>query len=85
MPPATKLWHWPTMSLCWLNWFRHDILTVAGPSYTDRCELYDFVVAELKARARNAPIGWSRSAALCRINAMTYSPSHAGSMRIWSN
>ena len=47
-----------------VDWFRHDILTVAGPCYTDRCELYDFVVAELKARARNALIGWSRSAAL---------------------
>ena len=31
-----------------VGWFRHDILTVAGPCYTDRCQLYDFVVAELR-------------------------------------
>ena len=34
-----------------VGWLRHDILTVAGPCYTERCQLYDFVVAELKARA----------------------------------
>jgi hypothetical protein len=38
-----------------VDWFRHDILTVAGPCYTDRCELYDFVVAELRARASKWP------------------------------
>jgi hypothetical protein len=38
-----------------VDWLRHDILTVAGPSYTDRCRLYDFVVAELKARASKCP------------------------------
>ena len=38
-----------------VDWFRHDILTVAGPCYTERCELYDFVVAELKARASQCP------------------------------
>jgi hypothetical protein len=38
-----------------VDWFRHDILTVAGPSYADRCQLYDFVVAELKARASKCP------------------------------
>jgi hypothetical protein len=38
-----------------VDWFRHDILTVAGPCYTDRCELYDFVVAELRARAPKCP------------------------------
>ena len=38
-----------------VDWFRHDILTVAGPCYTDRCQLYDFVVAELKARASKCP------------------------------
>jgi hypothetical protein len=45
-----------------VDWLRHDILTVAGPCYTDRCQLYDFVVVELKARAskclhRLEPIG----------------------------
>ncbi len=38
-----------------VNWFRHDILTVAGPCYSDRCDLYDFLVAELKARASKCP------------------------------
>jgi hypothetical protein len=38
-----------------VDWFRHDILTVAGPCYTNRCQLYDFVVAELKARASKCP------------------------------
>ncbi len=33
------------------DWLRYDILTVAGPCYADRCELFDFVVAELRARA----------------------------------
>jgi hypothetical protein len=37
------------------DWFRHEILTVAGPCYADRCELYDFVVAELRARAPKCP------------------------------
>jgi hypothetical protein len=34
-----------------VDWLRNDILTVAGPCYADRCALYDFVVAELRARA----------------------------------
>jgi hypothetical protein len=38
-----------------VDWLRHDIVTVAGPSYADRCQLYDFVVAELKARAWKCP------------------------------
>jgi hypothetical protein len=37
------------------NWLRHDILSVAGPSYAQRVLLYDFVVAELQARARFSP------------------------------
>jgi hypothetical protein len=45
-----------------VDWLRYDILTVAGPCYADRCVLYDFVVAELQARApkcanRLGPIG----------------------------
>jgi hypothetical protein len=38
-----------------VGWLRHDILTVAGPCYIERCQLYDFVVAELKARASKCP------------------------------
>jgi hypothetical protein len=38
-----------------VDWLRHDIFTVAGPCYDDRRELYDFVVAELKARASRCP------------------------------
>jgi hypothetical protein len=38
-----------------VGWLRHDILTVAGPCYSERCQLYDFVVAELKARASKCP------------------------------
>ena len=38
-----------------VGWLRHDILTVAGPCYAERCQLYDFVVAELKARASKCP------------------------------
>jgi hypothetical protein len=38
-----------------VDWFRRDILAVAGPCYTDRCELYDFVVAELRARSPKCP------------------------------
>jgi hypothetical protein len=32
------------------RWLRHDILTVAGPEYVIRRDLFDFVVAELLAR-----------------------------------
>lgn len=32
------------------GWLRHDILTVAGPEYAIRSDLFDFVVAELRAR-----------------------------------
>ncbi len=38
-----------------VDWLHHDILTVAGPCYADRCQLYDFVVTELKARASKYP------------------------------
>ena len=33
-----------------LSWLRHDVLAVAGPCVAERCQLYDFVVAELEAR-----------------------------------
>jgi hypothetical protein len=32
------------------GWLRHDILSLAGPDHATRCELYDFIVAELRAR-----------------------------------
>ena len=32
------------------RWLREDILGVAGPSHQTRCELFEFVVAEMKAR-----------------------------------
>ena len=38
-----------------LGWLRHDILALAGPSYEDRILLYNFVVAELKARQPRCP------------------------------
>jgi hypothetical protein len=37
------------------RWLQHDILAVAGPSHAQRCALYDFVVAELQARAPLCP------------------------------
>jgi hypothetical protein len=38
-----------------LQWLRHDILAVAGPDAAQRLELYNFVVAELKARLPLCP------------------------------
>ena len=35
-----------------MRWLRLDVLAVAGPSYAERCALYDFIVAELLARER---------------------------------
>ena len=37
-----------------IDWLRHDILSVAGPSYAERCALYDFAVAELRQRVPQA-------------------------------
>ena len=50
--PAIKLFD--DVSLL-LDWLRHDILAVAGPSYAERCVLYDFVVAELQSRLELCP------------------------------
>src|SRR6202023_2443815 len=33
-----------------VGWLRRDILALAGPDHAERCALYDFVVAELRAR-----------------------------------
>ncbi len=37
------------------RWLRRDILAVAGPDHATRVALYDFVVAELRARAAQGP------------------------------
>lgn len=37
------------------RWLREDILCLAGPSYETRCELFDFVVAEMKDREAQCP------------------------------
>ena len=34
-----------------LQWFEHDVMSLAGPALAVRQELYDFIVAELKQRA----------------------------------
>jgi hypothetical protein len=38
-----------------MRWLRLDILALAGPTYAERCALYDFVVAELRARQELCP------------------------------
>jgi len=38
-----------------LDWLRRDILALAGADYATRCALYDFVVAELRARQSLCP------------------------------
>lgn len=37
------------------RWLREDILAVAGPDHARRCQLFDFVVAELEARQPLCP------------------------------
>ena len=37
------------------RWLRHDILSVAGPEYVIRRDLFDFLVAELRAREAACP------------------------------
>jgi hypothetical protein len=37
------------------GWLRHDLLSVAGPEYVIRRDLFDFVVAELRAREPACP------------------------------
>jgi hypothetical protein len=43
-------------------WLQRDILAVAGPDHTTRCELLDFVVAELSSAKSSASSGFARSA-----------------------
>lgn len=38
-----------------VDWLRRDILALDGPDYAARVELFDFAVAELKARAPQCP------------------------------
>jgi len=38
-----------------VRWLREDILAVAGPDHATRCALYDWVVAELRAREPQCP------------------------------
>jgi len=38
-----------------IDWLRRDILAVAGPCHAERRALYDFIVAELRARASLCP------------------------------
>ena len=37
------------------RWLRHDVFAVSGLPYADRCALYDFILAELQARAPLCP------------------------------
>jgi hypothetical protein len=45
------------------DWLRHDVLAVAGPCHAERCALYDFVTAELRARVPSCP---HRLGPICR-------------------
>lgn len=38
-----------------LAWLREDVLSVAGPDYATRCDWFDFLVAELRARQPLCP------------------------------
>jgi hypothetical protein len=38
-----------------VRWLQQDVLAVAGPSYAQRCALYDFLVAELRVRQALCP------------------------------
>ena len=59
------------------DWLRRDILAVAGPCYTDRQTLYDFVVAELQQRLNDAGDNGKRLGKIATI----YSPSLANDQR----
>ena len=37
------------------DWLQHDILSVAGPDYTKRCELFDFIVQALVDAEKDCP------------------------------
>jgi hypothetical protein len=46
------------------QWLRYDVLAVAGPCHADRLVLYDFILAELQARA---PSCAHRLGSICRL------------------
>jgi hypothetical protein len=46
------------------DWLQHDVLAVAGPDYAQRCQLYDFIVAELRDRQALCP---HRLQPLCQL------------------
>ena len=37
------------------RWLREDVFALAGPAYADRCALYDFILAEFRARQPLCP------------------------------
>jgi hypothetical protein len=37
------------------DWLRRDILSLAGPDHATRCEMFDFIVAELRSREAICP------------------------------
>jgi hypothetical protein len=46
------------------EWLSHDVLAVAGPCHADRLALYDFILAELRARV---PSCAHRLSPICRL------------------
>jgi hypothetical protein len=38
-----------------IGWLHQDVLAVRGPDYASRCALYDWIVAELRAREAQGP------------------------------
>jgi hypothetical protein len=38
-----------------VGWLRHDVLALAGPDHATRCEIFDFIVAELRSRESLCP------------------------------
>jgi hypothetical protein len=38
-----------------MHWLRLEVLSLAGPRHAERCELYDFIVAELRSRQGLCP------------------------------
>jgi hypothetical protein len=47
-----------------VKWLRCDVLAVAGPAAACRCDLYDFIVAELRSRV---PLCQHRLEPVCRL------------------
>ncbi len=55
-----------------VRWLREDVLTVAGPDYAGRRELYDFILTELRLRLplcphrlKPVPPSWTTSGTTC--------------------